>query len=62
MQKLIWTTKAKWWKLKISIPSKFNEICFKLQIPYWKLLFKYKYHGNYSEAVDGEYHKKLRRK
>ena len=34
-----------------------NMACFKLQIPYWKLLFKYKYHSSYKEL-----HKYGRRK
>ena len=61
----VWYCKAKWWKFKhwffINQPSKFNILCFKIQIPYWKLLFKYKYHSNYREAELGEwkkYHKK----
>ena len=49
------------WKIRHSFPRRFNEFCFKVQIPYWKLLFKYKYHSNYREAELGEwkrYHKR----
>lgn len=39
------------WKFRHSL---FNIVCFKIQIPYWKLKFKYKYHGSYQEAIKHE--------
>ena len=53
--------KAKIFISKIWFPKKFNIVCFKAQIPYWKLLFKYKYHSSYKEATIGEYKKYRKR-
>jgi len=38
-----------------------NKACFKIQIIYWKLLFKYKYHNSYQEAVIPETNKTNKR-